>query len=766
AVAMARPGRLEGRLRAILDPRRSRRALTGWGVLAAVVLVAAVLVPLAAVRAGEAQAPQEPPHPAVRQDESTAPAGAPEPTRDATEAEVRAMVEAARASLRLSERLRVEWVTERASSGAMAWGPTPSSPPPATRWRYAATVDGARSRVEERLITYQPAWQDDAIVEHDAVAVFDGVRYRNLTTRHTRQDRPFLGWQHPLDRGAGRRNAGLLRQSLFQLHVPLEDPGGLKAWQVSGKVGLEGDAAVLTFKAPTSEVVYHLTLDRSRGHRIRRMEAATADGSRTYYVVELTWKDYGEGRWYVASAQRRDFSPADPQGAVRSTLVERTTVGAVIFNPAVDDSLFQVDFPEGARVWDGALGDDGDWATVRDGRLEPVTDAPASQAVSQPAVKADSAMLAGTVVDQEGDPVDGVRVVLWYFRDPERPDFGYESDRDASTDAAGQYAFTVRPALRYRVKVKDRRYLPVESGCYEAAAGRLAEIAPLKVRALATCEGRIVFEDGRPAADLPYGYGCESFRPYDLGDLPRTGANGEFTADRLVSGEPFSLFLLPEPNVLCAWKRLDPASGPIALTARRSDLVDLPSDWAALGTASALALGAESARDSRIRFSLKDLDGNTVSLDQPRFKGKAVIVAIGGSWCAGCVEEVPYLMQARRQYGPEGLEVVGIAFERGTAEQQLAGARAFARRTGADYPILVGGSTAHDHVMSVIEGLEHFSGYPTTIFIGRDGRVTHIRSGFWASASKDHETWEIAQLSTHIRRILAAETPAQGERAR
>ncbi|NLF32761.1 MAG: M56 family metallopeptidase, partial [Planctomycetes bacterium] len=42
AVAMARPGRLEGRLRAILDPRRSRRALTGWGVLAAVVLVAAV----------------------------------------------------------------------------------------------------------------------------------------------------------------------------------------------------------------------------------------------------------------------------------------------------------------------------------------------------------------------------------------------------------------------------------------------------------------------------------------------------------------------------------------------------------------------------------------------------------------------------------------------------------------------------------------------------------------------------------------------------
>lgn len=51
AVAMARKSQFEGRLLAILDPRRNRRALTRLGVVIAAAIVAAVAVPLAVLRA-------------------------------------------------------------------------------------------------------------------------------------------------------------------------------------------------------------------------------------------------------------------------------------------------------------------------------------------------------------------------------------------------------------------------------------------------------------------------------------------------------------------------------------------------------------------------------------------------------------------------------------------------------------------------------------------------------------------------------------------
>jgi hypothetical protein len=59
-IAMARPSKLEGRLRAILDSTRNRAAVTRFIVLAALILLAVIVIPLAMLKAGPpADAPSE-----------------------------------------------------------------------------------------------------------------------------------------------------------------------------------------------------------------------------------------------------------------------------------------------------------------------------------------------------------------------------------------------------------------------------------------------------------------------------------------------------------------------------------------------------------------------------------------------------------------------------------------------------------------------------------------------------------------------------------
>ncbi len=70
AVAMAKRSQFEGRMLAILDPRRNRRALTRLGVVVAALLVAGVVVPIAGIRATTADKP------AATSGESTIPAEA------------------------------------------------------------------------------------------------------------------------------------------------------------------------------------------------------------------------------------------------------------------------------------------------------------------------------------------------------------------------------------------------------------------------------------------------------------------------------------------------------------------------------------------------------------------------------------------------------------------------------------------------------------------------------------------------------------------
>ena len=132
-----------------------------------------------------------------------------------------------------------------------------------------------------------------------------------------------------------------------------------------------------------------------------------------------------------------------------------------------------------------------------------------------------------------------------------------------------------------------------------------------------------------------------------------------------------------------------------------------------------------------LNFRLPDLDGREVSLDDPKYRNKVVIVSILGSWCPNCLDEAAFLSPWYKANRPRGVEVVGLAFERKDdieyARNQLS---VLMKQHDITYDILFAGRTGGESVEKVLPELTELMSYPTTIFIDKKGRVRKIHTGF------------------------------------
>ncbi len=114
-------------------------------------------------------------------------------------------------------------------------------------------------------------------------------------------------------------------------------------------------------------------------------------------------------------------------------------------------------------------------------------------------------------------------------------------------------------------------------------------------------------------------------------------------------------------------------------------------------------------------FSLPDLKGREVPLSD--FRGKVVVLDFWATWCPPCRREIPDFVELQREYGPQGLQIVGIALDEPEKVE------AFARQNGMDYPVLMGS----DEVAVLYGGID---GIPTTFLIDRQGKIVSRFEGF------------------------------------
>jgi peroxiredoxin len=157
--------------------------------------------------------------------------------------------------------------------------------------------------------------------------------------------------------------------------------------------------------------------------------------------------------------------------------------------------------------------------------------------------------------------------------------------------------------------------------------------------------------------------------------------------------------------------------------------------------------------DEAFRFSFPDLNGKTVSETDPRFQGKVLVVNITGSWCPNCHDEAPFLVELYRKYRKQGLEIVALSFEE---EDQLANPtrlHAFMRQYGIDYIVLLGGTP--DEVNAKLPQAVNLNSWPTTFFIGRDGRVRAVHAGYPGKASGPLHPQMKQEVTTLVEKLLA-----------
>jgi peroxiredoxin len=179
-----------------------------------------------------------------------------------------------------------------------------------------------------------------------------------------------------------------------------------------------------------------------------------------------------------------------------------------------------------------------------------------------------------------------------------------------------------------------------------------------------------------------------------------------------------------------------------------------------LAQAKGIPLPADPTQHTRVkdasepfRFSFPDLNGKLVSNTDERFRNKVVLVEISGSWCPNCHDEAPFLVEMYGRFRDRGLEIITLSFEEADQLQDPVRLRAFVKKYGIQYTMLLCGE--QDDAKVKLTQAENWNAWPTTFFLGRDGRARSVHAGFPSNGSGDLFRQAKADFVSEVERLLA-----------
>jgi len=232
----------------------------------------------------------------------------------------------------------------------------------------------------------------------------------------------------------------------------------------------------------------------------------------------------------------------------------------------------------------------------------------------------------------------------------------------------------------------------------------------------------------------------------DTGALQGTYKNGKFILSHFSGARPsvFEVKLLPDGSLDIL------QNGTTKLTATRSTEAK----------AKGLPEPTDPSKHTSVKdptkpftFAFNDISGKPVTNEDPRFRGKVVLINITGSWCPNCHDEAPFLAALYKKYHSQGLEIVALSFEEADQLKDPARLRAFIKKYGIDYTVLVGGEPSE--AAAKLTQAVNWNAWPTTFFVGRDGLVRGAHAGFPSSGSGEIFTKAKEEFEAKVGRLLA-----------
>ncbi|HEU0183702.1 MAG TPA: redoxin domain-containing protein [Blastocatellia bacterium] len=146
-------------------------------------------------------------------------------------------------------------------------------------------------------------------------------------------------------------------------------------------------------------------------------------------------------------------------------------------------------------------------------------------------------------------------------------------------------------------------------------------------------------------------------------------------------------------------------------------------------------------------FTVRTLNGQSVSLNTLLGEGKPVLIDFWATWCGPCRMVIPHLSEIHRKYGKDGLIVIGLNLDDSTTQGQVSN---FVKRNRMDYQNVF----APHAIYQLFSGLA-VARIPYTLLFGPDGKLVWRLVGYSPQISN--------ALNSAIEKALAAApaTPAE-----
>jgi len=158
----------------------------------------------------------------------------------------------------------------------------------------------------------------------------------------------------------------------------------------------------------------------------------------------------------------------------------------------------------------------------------------------------------------------------------------------------------------------------------------------------------------------------------------------------------------------------------------------------------------------KITFSFPNLEGKMVSLNDPKYKDKVVILQIFGTWCPNCMDETKFFSKWYDKNKNRGVEIIGLAYE---VKDDFNYAKSRVQKVkdtyNVGYDYLIAGTSNKGNASKSLPMLNHIMSFPTSIIIDKKGKVRNIHTGFSGPATGDYYLKYVKEFNTLMDKLLS-----------